>query len=133
MIDSHIQRPKPRVMGTSDGPPRPSRVDRIIDLHKGSTTAIEATPEKLQASEESSISSLPERILQLQMQNGRLYQEVAYYRQMEQAREKFQDIVTQVSGELQRALSKLGKIQRQVNYEQTQMRQENMSDIQKNP
>ena len=67
------------------------------------------------------------------MQNGRLRQEVAYYRQMEQARENFQLVVRQVSGELQRALSKLGKIQGQVNNEWTQMGQENMSDVQKGP
>jgi hypothetical protein len=129
-VNCGLRRPKTR---TADGPPQLTRVDRIIDLHNGSTTAIEATPEKLQASKESSISNLPERIKQLQMQNGRLRQEVAYYRQMEQARENFQLVVRQVSGELQRALSKLGKIQGQVNNEWTQMGQENMSDVQKGP
>jgi hypothetical protein len=129
-VNCGLRRPKTR---TPDRPPQLTRVDRIIDLHNGSTTAIEATPKKLQASKESSISSLPERIKQLQMQNGRLCQEVAYYRRMEKARENFQVVVRQVSGELQRALSKLGKIQGQVNDEWTQMGQENMSDVQKGP
>jgi hypothetical protein len=113
-VNCGFQRPKTH---TPDGSSQLTWVDKIINLHNGSTTAIEATLKKLQVLKESSISSSPERIKQLQMQNSRLCQEVAYYQQIEKARENFQVVVRQVSRELQRILFKLGKIQGQVNEE----------------
>jgi hypothetical protein len=120
--DRHLgrpRRPNPRVKAPSDGPPQLNPVDKIINLHHGSTTAIEATPQRLQASKQYPIPSLPERIEQLQRQNSNLNHEVAYYRQMEPYRMEFQDVVTQVLEKLEKALCKLGKIQQQVNHEWT--------------
>src|SRR5947207_880557 len=108
---SHLRRPKPRVMHASDRPPQLSQVDRIIGLYNGSTTAIEATPERLQALKQFPNPSL----LELQKWNSSLKHEVAYYQQIEQAWNEFQDVITQVSEKLQKALSKLDKvIQQQV-------------------
>ena len=106
-------------MGVSDRPPPLTPVDRIIRRYHGSTTAIQATPEQLQASKQFPIPSLPEKIKQLQKQNSSLNHEVAYYQQIEQAWNEFQDVVTQVSDKLQRALSKLDKIQKQAKTEAT--------------
>jgi len=88
----HSSRPrqaKQRVKAPTDRPPQLSPVDRIIDLHHGSTTAIEATPQRLQASKHNPIPSLPERIEQLQKQNNSLNHEVVYYREIEQYRQEF--------------------------------------------
>jgi hypothetical protein len=122
---------KARVKGPTDGPPPLSPIDKIIQLHYGSSTAIEATPERLQASKQYPIPSLPERIEQLQRQNSNLNHEVAYYRQMEPYRMEFQDVVTQVLEKLEKALCKLGKIQQQVNHEWTQVRQGSRAEVQK--
>jgi hypothetical protein len=130
---SHSSRPrqaKQRVKAPTDRPPQLSPVDRIIDLHHGSTTAIEATPQRLQASKHYPIPSLPERIEQLQKQNTNLNHEVAYYREMEQYRQKFQDDVTQLKESLEKVLSQLGSNQRKVGYGWAQLRQGSSADFQ---
>ncbi len=133
--DCHPRRPQrqkpPHVRDTLDGPPRLSPVDKIISLHHGSTTAIEATPQRLQASKQYPIPSLSERIEQLQKQNSNLNHEVAYYREMEQYREEFYNEVTQIKEDLKKTLSKFCRIQRQVRYEFSQMKQESSTDVQK--
>ncbi len=129
----HSTRPrqaKQRVKASKDKPPQLSPVDRIIDLHHGSTTAIEATPQRLQASKKYPIPGLPERIEQLQKQNSSLNHEVAYYREMEQYRKEFQDDVTQMKERLEKALSKLGSMQREVGYGWAQLRQSSTADVQ---
>jgi hypothetical protein len=124
---NRLRRSMPRVMGVSDRPPQLSRVDRIIGLYHGSTTAIEAMPEQLQASKQFPIPSL----LELQRRNSSLNYEIEYYLQVEQARNEFQDVVMQVSERLQKALSEFGKVRQQVNYEKTQARQGGRADFQK--
>jgi hypothetical protein len=128
---SRPRRPKPRVKRPLDGPPQLSPVDKIINLHHGSSTAIEATPQRLQASKQYPIPSLAERIEQLQKQNSSLNHEVAYYREMEQYRKEFQDDVTWVKENLEKTLSKLGRIQQKVDYEWAQLRQGSRADVQK--
>ena len=129
----HSSRPrqaKQRVKAPTDRPPQLSPVDRIIDLHHGSTTAIEATPQRLQASKHNPIPSLPERIEQLQKQNSSLNHEVIYYREIEQYRQEFQDVMTQVKERLEKALSKLGSNQRKVSHRWAQLRQGSSADFQ---
>lgn len=132
--DCHTSRPRgqqPLVKGPSDGPPQLSTVDKIIDHHHGSTTAIEATPQRLQRSKQYPIPSLLERIEELQKQNSNLNHEVAYYRQMEQYRKEFQDDVARVKDNLEKALFRLGGIQQQVNQDWAQLRQGSEVNVRK--
>jgi hypothetical protein len=99
-------------------------MDRIIDLHHGSTTAIEATPQRLQASKKYPVPSLPERIEQLQKQNSSLKHEAAYYRAMEQYRKEFEYDVAQVKEKLEKALFKVARNQQRVTDEWAQMGQD---------
>jgi hypothetical protein len=50
---------------------------------------------------------------------------------MEQYRKEFQDDVTWVKENLEKTLSKLGRIQQQVGYEWAQLRQGSKADVQK--
>ena len=113
-VDRHPSRPRrlnPRVKSPSDGPPQLSPIDRIISLHHGSTMAIEATPQRLQASKQYPVPSLPERIEQLQKQNSSLNYKVVYYREIEQYRKEFEFEVIRVKEKLEKALSKLARRQ----------------------
>ena len=133
--DRHPSRPRrlnPRVKSPSDGPPPLSPIDRIISLHHGSTMAIEATPQRLQASKQYPVPSLPERIEQLQKQNSSLNHEIAYYREMEQYRKEFEFEVARVKEKLEKALSKLARRQQRVGDEWTQLRQGSSAHVQNN-
>lgn len=133
--DRHASRPRrlnPRAKPFSNGPPQLSPIDRIISLHHGSTTAIEATPQRLQASKQFPIPSLPERIEQLQKQNSSLNHEIAYYREMEEYRKEFEYEVARVKEKLEKALSKLATSQQRVGDEWTQLRQGGSAHVQNN-
>ena len=123
-VDRHASRPRrlnPRAKSFSNGPPQLSPIDRIISLHHGSTTAIEATPQRLQASKQFPIPSLRERIEQLQKQNSSLNHEIAYFREMERYRDEFEHEVARVKEKLEKALSKLARSQQQVGDEWIQL------------
>jgi hypothetical protein len=107
----HHRASKPR----SNGAPPLSPVDQIIDRHNGSSTAIEATPRRLQASKQQPIPTLRERVVELERQNSNLKHEVAYYREQEQPRIDFFESVLRLSGDLNRALCTLSEIQQKVN------------------
>lgn len=117
------QRLNPRIKPSLDGPPQLSPIDRVIDLHHGSTTAIEATPQRLQASKQYPIPSLQERIEQLQKQNSNLNHEVAFYRDMEQSRTKFEHDIVLVKEKLDRDLMELARSQQRVTDDRAQLRQ----------
>jgi TolA-binding protein len=129
---SSPQRPKPlRVKAPTDGPPQLSPIDKIIELHHGSSTAIEATPERLQASKQYPIPSLTERIEQLQRQLTSLNHEIAYYRQIEPYRREFEDSVERLGGGFEKAVFKLGKIQRHIGHEWAQLKSGSRPNVQK--
>jgi septal ring factor EnvC (AmiA/AmiB activator) len=113
----YSQHPKPCVEALPDGPPRLSPIDTIIKLHHGSSSAIEATPQRLQAAKQQQFPSFQEEIEQLQKQNSSLNHEMAYYRQMEQARKEFEKDVSRTWERLQKALQKLRKDQQHVDHE----------------
>ena len=119
---NHSRRPKQRINGP-DRPPQLSPIDRIIKLHHGSSSAIDATPERLQASKQSRSPSLMERIEQLQRHMSSLNYEIAYFREMEPYRRKFKDRVERLSFDLEEAVSKLGNAQRQIDREWVRLRQ----------
>ncbi|KAH8587323.1 hypothetical protein B0O99DRAFT_527015 [Bisporella sp. PMI_857] len=109
----------------SKGPPQLSPIDRIINLHHGSTMAIDASPQRLQASKYDPVPNLSERIEQLQRLNSRLNREVAYYREMEQPRKDFEKDMIRVKDKFEKALLKLRTSQQQVDDEWSRLKQEN--------
>ncbi|KAH9206342.1 hypothetical protein DL95DRAFT_375426 [Leptodontidium sp. 2 PMI_412] len=119
-----------RTKSLSTGPPQLSPVDRIISLHHGSTTAIEATPERLQAMKQYPKATLPEEIEQLQKRNSRLAHEVAYYRDMEQYRQEFEHDMVRLKEKFEKALFKLGRRQQEVGEEWARLRTENSAQVQ---
>jgi hypothetical protein len=69
---------KPRLMiPVSDRPHAPTPIDTEISRNKGTTVAIEATSENMQASKTAYTPSLSEIIDQRTRENGRLRQELA--------------------------------------------------------
>lgn len=133
--DRHASRPRrfdPRNKPLSNGPPQLSPIDRIISLHHGSTTAIEATPQRLQESKQYPVLNLPERIEQLQKQKGSLNREVAYYREMEHYRKEFECEIARVKKRLEEALSRLARSQQRVGDEWARLRQGSSAHAQKN-
>ena len=63
---------------TTNRPPALSSVDIVIARNSRSSTAIKATIEKLQASKNMPTPSLTEIIKNLNQENGRLREELAY-------------------------------------------------------
>jgi prefoldin subunit 5 len=126
-MDSHHRHRSRRLdlrkAAPSDGPPHLSPVDKIIDLHHGTTTAIEASRERLQASKEYSEPSSAGKIEQLQEQYRIRYHEAVYFRQMEPSRREFKDDVSRVSRQLAKRLHKLDEIDRSVDQELAELRE----------
>jgi uncharacterized protein (DUF342 family) len=121
-LPSRPRRAKPGVRAP-DGPPQLTPIDKIIQLHHGSSTAIEATPARLQASKQYRTPSLMERIEQLQRRMSSLNHEIAYYREIEPLGREFRDDMERLSTALEKSLFKLGKKQRQIDHEWIQLRQ----------
>jgi len=73
------RRPKLRIaLPKLDSPPAPTKVDLEIARNHGSSMAIEATPERLQASKNMPTPSLTEIIVDLNRRNGRLTRQLLY-------------------------------------------------------
>ncbi|KAF3030335.1 hypothetical protein E8E12_000426 [Didymella heteroderae] len=70
-------RPQPSV--NSSAPPAPAAIDIEIANHNGSTVAIEATPDRLQAAKKTPTPSLSQMVEQLTWQNGQLRSEIDYH------------------------------------------------------
>ncbi|KFY64307.1 hypothetical protein V496_03338 [Pseudogymnoascus sp. VKM F-4515 (FW-2607)] len=125
-MDSHHHRYRRldlRKAAPADGPPRLSPVDKIIDLHHGTTTAIEASRERLQASKEFPEPSSAEKIEQLEQQYRIRYNEAIYFRQMEPSRREFKADVSRVSRQLVKRLHRLDEIDRGVDQELAELRE----------
>lgn len=74
-----MKRPKIRLLlpeSGSDRPPSPTAIDNEILRHKGTSVAIEATKESLQASKTFTTPSLSEIIEEKTRENGRLREEL---------------------------------------------------------
>ncbi|ELR08394.1 hypothetical protein GMDG_03183 [Pseudogymnoascus destructans 20631-21] len=107
-----------------------SPVDRIISLYFDSTIDMETTSENLQGPKQNEIPTSAKEIEQLQRRNGSRTQDVAYLRRRETPMTEFKDKVSWIVNKLERALSKLGKDQREVDREWVQ---ESRACIQKHP
>lgn len=68
--------PQPSV---NSAPPAPAAVDIAIANHNGSTVAIEALPDRLQAAKKMPTPSLSQIVEQLTWQNGQLRSEIDYH------------------------------------------------------
>ena len=73
-----FKRQRPRFRQDSDQPPTPTSIDIEIARNHGTTVAIEATDESLQASKIAPTPSLSEIIEHKTRENGRLRYELAY-------------------------------------------------------
>src|SRR4051812_20491426 len=77
-----------------DAPPVPTAVDVEIANHQGSTVAIEATQERMQAAKKMPTPNLSQMIEQRTCENGRLRHELAFmYQKNEAAMCLYQDMV----------------------------------------
>ncbi|KAL5344398.1 hypothetical protein ACLOAV_010658 [Pseudogymnoascus australis] len=98
-------------------------VDRVINLHHGSTTALEATHERLEASKQFPVPTFKETIAQLEKQGSNLHHEAIYFRQMEPIRKRFKRDISLLVRELNDVLSKSDEIEQEVDYERVQLSQ----------
>jgi hypothetical protein len=64
----------------SDKPVPPAPVDLAIARHNGTSAALEATPERLQASKKESYMSLSQRVIEVTRENGHLRGEIRYWK-----------------------------------------------------
>lgn len=116
---SRTQQLRSHARSSMDGPPLLSPVDKVIKLHHGSTTAIEATHERLVASKQYPVPSFTETIEQLERDGSSLNHEATYFRKMEPIRKKFKSDVLRWARELNDVLSKLDEIEQNVDRERT--------------
>jgi len=72
------KRTQNKPLRNDDGPPGLTPVDIEIARNQGSSVAIEATPENLQAAKRLPITSISETIEQKTRENGQLRQQLAY-------------------------------------------------------
>jgi TolA-binding protein len=98
----------------ADKPMAPTAVDLEIGRHQGKTVALEATPERLQASKKAAIPGLSERIHELTKENGQLRLEVRYYQQMQEAIQALQEDAKFVAETLEHTIVEFGKMQKEV-------------------
>lgn len=88
-----------------DHPAHPRQVDRFIAKAKGSTVALEASPEQLQASKTCVTPSLKEIIEIKTKENGRLRAELAYLQSLETLGDEFYGEIHDAAGRMQRAIA----------------------------
>lgn len=102
-----------RINKPSDKPHAPMAIDIQIGLHRGSTAALEATPERLQATKKLSPPSTAERIEELTRENGRLRLEIRYYQRMRDVTQELFDDTKFVVGRLSTTITRFTQVQRE--------------------
>ncbi|KAE8440513.1 hypothetical protein EG329_007410 [Mollisiaceae sp. DMI_Dod_QoI] len=113
-----IRRLKPRLMlPVSDRPSGPTPIDAETARNKGTSVAIEATSESLQASKTAQTPSLPEMIEQRTRENGRLRQEHEHQQRKQGGELYLLEEVRLVIAKLQYALIEYHKLQSAVDHE----------------
>ena len=100
-------RPRPVI---ADTPPAPTAIDAEIASHGGSTVAIDATQHRLQAAKERPTPSLSQIIEQKTYAEGRLRQELAYFRRKHEAAVYLLEEVQLVYKALQQALANFSSL-----------------------
>lgn len=79
IMNRNQQSQGPRQQNVNSAPPAPASIDIEIASHNGSTVAIEATPDRLQAAKKMPTPSLSQMVEQLTWQNGQLRSEIDYH------------------------------------------------------
>ncbi|PSN58589.1 hypothetical protein BS50DRAFT_641642 [Corynespora cassiicola Philippines] len=109
------RRPKPAPLPSlHDAPPTPTAVDVEIAAHQGSTVAMDATHERMQAAKRMPTPSLSQMIEQRTWENGQLRQELAYRQRKHGASLYLLEEVKLVVESLQQALVNFQKLNAQV-------------------
>ncbi|GAB1319508.1 BZIP domain-containing protein [Madurella fahalii] len=103
-----------KLLQSRDDPPEPTPVDTEIARHQGSSVAIEATPERLQASKNLPTPSLSQIIEQRTWENGRLRQELAYQQRRNGASMYLLEEVKNAVDSLQQALVNFQKLSKEL-------------------
>ena len=93
-----------------DGPPELTPIDTEIARHQGSSVAIEATQERLQASKNLPTPDFPKIIEQRTRENGRLRHELAYQQRKNGASMYLLEEVKNTIAYLQQALVNFQKL-----------------------
>lgn len=103
---NRLRRPKIRLLLPSgfDLPPRPTPIDIEIARNRGTSVAIEATNESLQASKNDLTPSLSEMIEQTMRENGRLREQLAHVQAKQGPNTFLREKATFVMKELEQAL-----------------------------
>lgn len=97
-----------------DHPALPRQVDRSIAKAKGSTVALEASPEQLQASKTCVTPSLKEIIEIKTKENGRLRAELAYLQSLETLGDEFYGEIHDAAGRIQHAIATFNRRRREL-------------------
>ncbi|KAF7868885.1 uncharacterized protein EAF02_009621 [Botrytis sinoallii] len=97
---------------SSDKPHAPTAIDIQIGLQRGSTAALEATPERLQAAKQMQHPSTAQRIKKLTKENGQLRLEIRYYQRMRDAMQALFDDTRFIVGGLENTTKVLIQVQR---------------------
>ncbi|CAD6446253.1 47414463-0213-477c-850b-63ecb5d4a3a3-CDS [Sclerotinia trifoliorum] len=105
-----INRPFPESL--SDEPQAPTAIDLQIGLQRGSTAALEVTPERWQATKQMPSSSTAQRIEELTKENGQLRLEIRYYQRMRDAMQALFDDTTFISERVDKTIKGFIKVQR---------------------
>lgn len=100
-----------------DGPPPPNPIDIEIGRNNGSTVALEATPERVQASKRMPIPTLSQRIEELTRENSHLRQEVAYHQRLQRPMRDLQRGLESAMRKLQQHIDGFNKEQREAEAE----------------
>ncbi|APA13376.1 predicted protein [Sclerotinia sclerotiorum 1980 UF-70] len=98
--------------GLSDKPQAPTAIDLQIGLQRGSTAALEVTPERLQATKQMPSPSTAQRIEELTKENGQLRLEIRYYQRMRDAMQALFDDTTFISERVDKTIKGFIKVQR---------------------
>ncbi|KAH9204860.1 hypothetical protein DL95DRAFT_318631 [Leptodontidium sp. 2 PMI_412] len=105
------------MLQVADRPPTPTPVDVEIARNKGTSVAIEATNESLQASKTAQTPSLSEMIEQKTRENGRLRQELACQQRKQGAGLYLLEEVRLVVEKLQQAIIDYQRLQTTIDHE----------------
>jgi len=104
----------------SDKPSRPTPVDLEIARHKGTSAALEATPDRLQASKRAPVPSPAERIQELTRENGQLRVEIRCHHQKQDAIKVLKGRFNFAFGELEQSVAEFYEVEREIEDERDQ-------------
>ncbi|KIW54617.1 hypothetical protein PV05_06966 [Exophiala xenobiotica] len=99
---------------SSNQPPAPSPMDKLIDHNQGSSVALEASRSRLEASKRAIRPTPLQRIEQLTGEKTALQKELAKYQRQESANRAFKEEMKQVLDRLQQAVFEWRRAQRQI-------------------